>query len=305
MGWWTLSSVCSMPPAGRAATHLFAAVLSLAGCAVQTTNAQPADDELARVVERASAYVTAFERDAHAIIWNERYDQVDRLPLVFGASGSRFTRVNRRSLTSEMLFIWVDGNATSLTVRDVITVDSRPVVRRLPGLLKSQNIKLQNLRTLSDENGRYNIGRISRNFNEPTLALLFLDPRYQARFEFTDGGMDDIQGRAVRRVQFTEIASPTVIRTLNRDAWTSGTLWVDPADGRVFRTELSVIQDLNNTWGDIIVTFGPNPRFSILVPVAMTETYGFPRSKPNEIITGTAQYSDFRRFETAGRLILP
>ena len=68
-----------------------------------------------------------------------------------------------------------DSDGAWLTVRDVISVDGKPVARRLPTLLASPNVWIRDLRALSQENGRYNIGAIYRNFNEPTLALSFLD----------------------------------------------------------------------------------------------------------------------------------
>src|SRR4029450_11946544 len=130
-----------------------------------------------------------------------------------------------------MLFISADANATWLTVRDVISVDGKPVPRRLPALLASRNVSMRDLRALSEENGRYNIGAILRNFNEPTLALLFLDSRYRSRFQFEDGGSDEVSAHAVRRIRFKEVVTPTVIRTLDRDVRTSGTLLVEPSSG--------------------------------------------------------------------------
>jgi hypothetical protein len=267
--------------------------------------AAAATEEFPAILDRASAYVADFEAQFAAIIWHETYEQVDQLPLNFGASGGRFTRLGRRHLESEMLFISADTNATWLTVRDVISVDGKPVPRRLPALLASKNVRLRDLRALSEENGRYNIGAIFRNFNEPTLALLFLDSRYRSRFNFSDGGTDEVTGHVVRRIQFNEVVTPTVIRTQERDVRANGTLLVEPLTGRVLRTELTLIQDKNNTRGSVDVSYEMNAKLGMLVPVEMHEWYGFARSKPNEGTSCTAKYSDFRRFETSGRAIIP
>jgi hypothetical protein len=264
-----------------------------------------AAEEFPAILERASAYVAEFEAQFAAIIWHETYEQVDRLPLRFGASGGRFTRVARRLLESEMLFISADANATWLTVRDVISVDGKPVPRRLPALLASKNVSMRDLRALSEENGRYNIGAIVRNFNEPTLALLFLDARYRSRFQFSNGGSGQMGGQVVRKIQFNEVVTPTVIRTQKRDVRTSGTLLVEPLTGRVLRTELALIQDESNTRGSIDVSYGMSAKLGLLVPVEMHEWYGYAHSKPNEGTSCTAKYSDFRRFETSGWLIIP
>jgi hypothetical protein len=202
-----------------------------------------------------------------------------------------------------MLFISVDANATWLTVRDVISVDGRPIPRRLPRLLASKDVRVRDLRALSAENGKYNIGVISRNFNEPTLALLFLDARYRSRFQFSDGGSDQIDAVPVWRIQFTEVVTPTVIRSQERDVRASGSLLVERSTGRVLRTELTVSQD--NTLGHINVSYGMNATLGLMVPVEMSEWYGYARSQPEEGTRCTATYSDYRRFETSGRVIIP
>jgi hypothetical protein len=265
--------------------------------------ATPAADDFPTILRRASEYVAKFETDFAAIIWHETYDQVDRLPRSFGASGSSFTRIERRHLESEMLFIMAEANDTWLTVRDVISVDGKPVPRQLPALLSSQNVRIRDLRALAEENARFNIGAILRNFNEPTLALLFLDSRYRPRFRFSDGGHGEIDGKPVRRIEFAEKGRPTVVRTLNRDVPAKGVLLVDAASGRVLRTELTLILDQNDTRADVAVSYGMDARLGILVPTEMHESYGWARSKPDERIEGTATYTDFRRFQTSGRVI--
>jgi hypothetical protein len=93
-----------------------------------------AAEDFPAILDRASAYVAEFEAQFAAIIWHETYEQVDRLPLRFGSTGGRFTRVGRRLLESEMLFISVDANATRLTVRDVISVARQDRTAPSPGV---------------------------------------------------------------------------------------------------------------------------------------------------------------------------
>ena len=276
--------------------------LSLA-VAVSVSQRAAAADDFPSIFTRATAYVAEFKAQFAAVIWHEEYEQVDRLPLQFGASGGRFTRASRRRLESEMLFIPADANATWLTVRDVIAVDGKPVPRRLPEILAARDVRMRDLRALSAENGKYNIGAIARNFNEPTLALLFLESRYRARFEFSDGGSDLVDGQPVRRIQFTETTTPTVIRSEQRDVRASGALLVEPASGRVLRTEMTLLQDQRSTRGHITVSYGMNAKLGRMVPVAMNEWYGYTWSRPEEGTSCTAKYSDFRRFETTGRVV--
>ena len=238
--------------------------LSLA-VAVSVSQRAAAADDFPAIFTRATAYVAEFKAQFAAVIWHEEYEQVDRLPLQFGASGGRFTRASRRRLESEMLFIPADANATWLTVRDVIAVDGKPVPRRLPEILAARDVRMRDLRALSEQNGKYNIGAIARNFNEPTLALLFLDSRYRARFEFSDGGSDLVDGQPVRRIQFTETTTPTVIRSEQRDVRASGALLVEPVTGRVLRTEMTLLQDQRRTRGHITVSYGMNAKLGRMV----------------------------------------
>jgi hypothetical protein len=260
-------------------------------------------DDFAAIFGRAVAYVAEFRSQFASVIWHEMYEQIDRLPFQFGSSGTQFTRATSRRLESEMLFISADANATWLTVRDVISVDGKPVPRHLPALLASKDVRIRDLRALSEENGKYNIGAIARNFNEPTLALLFLDPRYRSRFEFSDGGSELVDGQPARRIRFSETATPTVIQSQRRDVRASGALLVEPSTGRVLRTELILLQDQRNTRGIINVSYGMNARLGRLVPVEMREWYGYLKSTPDQGINCTATYTDFRRFETSGRVV--
>jgi hypothetical protein len=256
------------------------------------------------VFERAVAYVARFEKEFAAIIWRETYDQVDRLPRKFGTSGARFVQGTRRRLESEMLFIPAEANGTWLTVRDVISVDGKPVRRRLPALLESKNVRIRDLRTLSEENARYNIGPILRNFNEPTFTLLLLGSRYRSRFRFSDGGVAEVDGRSLRRIQFTEVVTPTVIRTEDGDVRSNGSLFAEPVTGIVRRTELSLNLAKNGTRADIDVSYAMDDRLGLIVPVEMHESYGVATSRPDERIDCVAKYTDFRRFEASGRVII-
>ena len=113
----------------------------------------------------------------------------------------------------------------------------------------------------------------------PTLALSFLDSRYRRRFRFTDGGPGEIHGSPLRRIRFAEVVTPTVIRNENRNLRASGTLIVEPATGRVLRTELTLLLDKSNAKNsvraELTVAYRPDARLGLLVPVQMHESYGF------------------------------
>ena len=271
------------------------------------------DEDAAKVADlpddalrRAARYVTRFERTFSSVIWRERYQQEVRVKRRFGSSGASFTTVAaRRHLESELLFVWLPSDATWTTVRDVIAIDgkSRPESdRRLQALLGSKGVSVEQLRRLAAENGRFNIGQIKRTFNEPTLALLFLDEHYRHRFTFVRSGEQTLNGRPAATYDFVERARPTVVQENDRDVPMRGTLWIDPATGGVLQTALELSDPSGQLHGRMTVQYGPNPKFDVLVPKEMRESY---TSRSGEEVTAVAIYSDFRRFETAIRIIVP
>ena len=163
-------------------------------------------------------------------------------------------------------------------------------------------MSLLELRALARGNGRFNIGEIVRTFNEPTLALLFLDEHYRARFRFARQKTQAAAGRRVATYGFVEHARPTVIRSGERDVPVHGTLSIEDTTGRVVQTTIEMVEPLGGLSGRMTVDYSPHVAFDVLVPSEMREAY---TSAMAEEITAVATYSNFRRFETAGRIIVP
>jgi hypothetical protein len=258
------------------------------------------------VLHRATAYAAKFEETLASVIWSERYEQEQRTRLKFGASGGRFsTLTGKRTLESELLLLWLPRETTWIAVRDVIAVDGvrrSDEERRARAALNGSSVSVDHLRQLADENGRYNIGQIVRTFNEPTLALVFLDEHYRDRFAFQRGKEDTIDRRRGVTYEFTERSHPTVVQDHGRDVAARGTLWIDGATGQVLQTSMELSDAAAELKGRMTVRYGAHPKFDVLVPIEMRESY---TSAAGEEITTVATYSDFRRFETAGRIIIP
>ena len=218
----------------------------------------------ADLLRDAAVYVTRFEQTFSSVIWHERYDQVSRLRRKFSSSGSSFSSVSaRRALVSELFLVWLPRDTNWIAVRDVIAVDGKPRPardRRLQTLLSGTTISSDQLRQLASENGRFNIGQIVHTFNEPTLALLFLDEHYRSRFDFVVGGEQRIQGRRAVAYQFVERGRPTVIQDRDRDVPARGTLWIEAATGRVLQTALELSDPAGSLRGQMTVQYGPHPK---------------------------------------------
>jgi hypothetical protein len=253
---------------------------------------------LTSVLARAGAYVDALEQSFSQVIGAEDYQQT-----VLAPGG----RTESRNQQSEVFFVRLDEASAWMMVRNVLKVDGRPVRgshdRIMDALSGSSPQHRARLRALADEGARYNIGNVRRNFSDPMLALTFLDRSRQPRFAFAAAGPAAVDGSPVQRVRFDERDRPTIIRDGRTGTSVPAHGQVDvAADGRVLRTELQLDVD-SRTSATLRVTFAPDARLGVLVPTLMEEHYRTVSSRDSVVITCTAVYSDFRRFETAVRVV--
>jgi len=273
---------------------------------------QPSLDQL---LDRVAQYVTRFQDDFAIVISDEQYVQKDVVQIESGQVRSRA----QRRIRSETVFAWLLEQQSWLIARKVLSVDGTPVPdskERLDAVLgetgPARNARLQRLR---DEGARFNIGRIYRNFNDPTFVLQLLAPGFQSRFAFTILGVE----KDSWKVAFSERTAPTVVQTpTSKNLLSSGTVWIGRAQAAIVRTELAVKDPSANTTADISVDYRFDPRLGIGVPVRMEEVYKqsvitniAPAGSPRRLLTTweriecVATYSNYRRFETSGRLVPP
>lgn len=252
------------------------------------------------VLRQAAAYVRRFENNFAAIITDETYEQDDVQSRPTGRA------YQERRIRSEMLFMRLPGEGLSwLSARNVLEVDGHAVTdshdrleRTITGDAKGLAERLQSVAT---EGARFNIGRIQRNFNDPILPLLFLDPVYQPRFKFRLEKEEDIEGIRTRRVSFKETERPTVISDAGGTSlFSSGAVWLRAEDAVVVRTEMAAT--FNGVSFTIRVEYRNDPKLDMWMPSLMEEHYRYP--KMNEQINCFAVYTNARRFETAGRVIV-
>ena len=256
----------------------------------------PGVDELR---QRAGAYVEDFIGKFSTVVSEERFLQESSgLPSVSGSGTNQKFDVptpGRREIQSDFLFVRRQASDDWITFRDAFEVDGRAVRDRgdrLVKLLATPTLDNQALaRKLVLESSRYNLDPGLRSVNDPILALVFLQPKYQPRFRFTRGARDRKAGEDVWIVNYQEVERPTLIRTIggangNGDAPARGRVWIDRGTGRVLRSEVSV-----NT-SHIETTFAWDEGLQVAVPVEMRDSYNTGRIGYRV----TASYSRFRRF---------
>lgn len=296
-------------------------VLPLVLAALVVASVRGADD-LSESMRLAGAYVRKFEGQLAFMVGEEDYAQERTLPKAS----------QKRRMQSEIVFTWVGDERVWLWARNPIVVDGAPVPDskdRFDRIVKDERAgTLARLRALRRENARFNIGEVYRDFNDPTYALLFVDSMVQRRFEFSSAGHEKIGGVATTRVDYVERLRPTIIRDGAADVPATGTVWI-AADGAVLRTRLkarvanetmsSERQHVEQvTEAQIDVTYAHDSSSGMWLPARMEERYvrslegngHRPLSGPwggdsptLERIRCTAVYSNFRRFETSGRIV--
>ena len=288
-----------LPPA----TRLLVAVMAIGLVPNLARPQATVSPSLDTVLARARAYVAEYRGKWASVICEERYKQATWGQGRIGGD-LRTVHTTRRALRSDLLLLWVPEAATWTGYRDVLDVDGqrlRTESGRLESLAKRPDTTRSTLRAIADESARFNIGRADRNFNEPSLALRVLDPASSERFHFALVSQPRIAGRRTWLVSFEERASPTLIRNGSLDAPMRGSLWLDPDAGTVVKTELQVTDPESGAKARMVVEYALEQRLGLWMPRRMREWY----EGGVQGIEGEALYSNFRRFETSGRLLAP
>jgi hypothetical protein len=271
------------------------------------------EPSLKTVLGRASDYVVRFERDLTGIVAEERYSQdVEALNAPGSQPPSPSQEVSHRELRSDLLLVHTGGSDQYVQFRDVFEVDGQPVRDRSDRLLslflRPTDATASQTRRIADESARYNIGHLLRNINVPVLPLRFLHPSNRWRFKFSlksrgtgPSVTDDLPESPMFKVstevwviEYRETEARTMIRTTGQtDLPSHGRFWIEPSTGRVLMSEF--IAENSHLHSQIDVSFQSAPLLDLYVPVEMHESYR-QRDYPYRI-TGTATYSNFRRFD--------
>lgn len=261
----------------------------------------PGPDTSAKaVVAKAAAYVAQYQKDFAFLLADEKYEQVR----TSGSSASPPT--DRRTLAAEAFLTYVASSDSWIFVRDVKTVDGQPVVspQNAQALLQDRTSR-DTLRQIKDLNSRYNLGRITRNFNEPTLALLILGPAHRAQFKFDRKAVEppnaDHPDRTLVTIAFKESDRPTLIRDANgASVFTSGEFVVEAETGVIRATRLSM---KDGTITAMMETrYALDPKLKMWLPSVFNEHYAQSLKSVREQIDCEARYLDYRRFEVTGRI---
>jgi hypothetical protein len=257
--------------------------------------AQAPSLSLRDVLARLDAYLATYESTLATVVAEEHYTQ----SVESSSRGDRRTR----TLISDYALARSPGGHAWTGFRDTFEVDGGSVrdrANRLQALMAegSAESARQALR-ISRDNAQYNLGEevVARTINVPTVALDLIHPRHRSRLSVEPRGEEMVDGVRALVLAFRERDRPTILRTPDgKDRRARGAVWVDSTNGEVLRTDLS--------WdgrpdGYIVVHYRRDEGIGALVPETMLEEYRGARG----VVTGKATYTNYRRFQTAARVI--
>lgn len=247
---------------------------------------------------RLDAYLLAYEPQLSALVADEEMTQRT------ATNGW----VTHRRIHSEVAFVGLPGDAGWLGFRRVIKVNDKAIKDRgvpLAQLMaEGASDDYDQARLLLNDSAEHNLGA-PRTINLPNLPLELLHPRNRHRFSQEAAGREKIRGIQTEVLRFDEFATPTVIQQADGgDMKTVVWAWIEPASGRLLRATVNARDarfGIAQFSAVVRVEFREVPALGLLAPLEMNETFFVARNNPGG--TGTAKYTNYRRFQTAARIV--
>ena len=195
---------------------LLSAALAAATLPSRATGIDQPDTSVGAVVMAAASYLREYKNQLSYLLADERYSQ-----RVFGVKGRERAR---RDMLGELFVTLVPGEQFWLSVHDISEVDGEPVMDRedLRRLLERDTMT-NVARALMERNARFNLGTVSRNFNEPTLALRLLEADRRRAMKFSRKNVTREDGTTIvtigsRRPKRRRLSGPRPDATFSRQA---------------------------------------------------------------------------------------
>jgi hypothetical protein len=244
---------------------------------------------LPELLEKAGRYVAALEDSLMLLRAKEHCVQTQ-----WAGAGYERHRYLSKTLDSDVL--WVPGGdpLNWAFYRDVQSVDGKPVRDREERLARLfaggvSSAAREEAGRIVGESSHFNLGSRRRNTTAPTLAIIFLHPRYQARCQFDLKKTSKVAGRLAQQVEFKETERPTLFHNTvdGRDQPTRGTFWIAGDDGTVLKSEMFVPTALLS----FEVTYGLDRTSGLFVPLEFRDDVGL---GTDEEIESVVNYSSFQ-----------
>lgn len=270
-----------------------AAIAAAWAASLAAQSAPQPDTSTRALVAAARKYVGDYEKNFAFLVADEWYEQLQR--------DENGRVLEQRILKSELFLTFLEADGEWIAVRDVLEVDGKPVPTRdrLRDLLAKGGQFRGVAKQVIDSNARYNIGSVSRNFNEPTLPLLLFEMRRAHAVEFDRKNVSRDGPTTLATLAFTERNSGTLVGGEGGPAPAKGTFLLDAATGTVRQTTFEIKHlDIR---ASLKTQYEHDPKLKLWLPATFSERYERTRDV-KEVIECEARYSNYRRFETSGRI---
>ncbi len=251
------------------------------------------------IVSAVSRYVTQYQRDFVSLVADESTTQQ---VLVSGVV------TETRTTHGEMFATFVEQDRAWMSVHDVADVDGRPVPDRddVRAMLLAEPLRALAPR-LAAANARYNIGHVTRNFNEPTLALVLFTPARLDDLRIDGSAPNGDTARAgcgdgcesLVTLRFSGRDGRSLVRSTAGTVAMRGTAIVEMPSGRVRQT--TVTFDDRQVEATLETRYGFDEHVSIWVPITFVERYVARETGEQTLVRST--FTNYRRFETSGRMV--
>ncbi len=275
--------------------------LSAAALALVFAVQPPTAEDLA---SRLHTYLLAYEPKLSELIADERMLQQNE-PLRETQRDEPPTF--QRTLQSEVAFVALPGAAGWLGFRHILKVGNEAVADATGSLREvlSSGAKddYSKAKEMLADSARFNLGE-PRTINLPNLPLEMLHPRHLKRFSVRIAGRETVRGKRTTRLVFVETFSPTIIKATDGGQMRSiVTAWVETTNGRLWRADV-VTRDTRPdaaAFDNVVsVSFREHESLGLLVPQSMREEFFAGNGRR---AWGEANYSNYKRFQTSGRIL--
>ena len=259
-----------------------------------TLQAAPAaqNPSVRSLVAAASKYVAKYQQEFAFLIADELYSQTRT-----DAGG----RSQNRQLRSEFFLTYLPADNEWVAVRDVQDVDGKPVANREE--LRTLLAKGGEIRGLISQviarNARYNIGSTTRNFNEPTLALLLIGEKRVNDVKFERKTVERDNDTVLATLAFEERGRPTLVRGPEGSLPSSGEIILEPSTGIIRKTTFELQRP--GVKVRLTTTYALDPKLGLWLPDVFTERYES-ETPITEVVLCEAKYTNYRKFQVTGRI---
>jgi outer membrane lipoprotein-sorting protein len=247
-------------------THVRAFVVLIVLLVLAAPGTAQKDPPAVDILRAASQYLASYAPRISGVLLEEEYTLLD-------VSGGRV--VMTRRINSDVVLLNPGGKIVGL--RDPFSVDDNPLRERTPRitslLAKPSEAAWARAQAYAGESVRYFQDELILRLNDPTLTLQFVAPENQSRVTYKVEGRKKIGGieTVVLKFQETKVKPLDYVLDTPGKAVASGKLWVEPATGRIHRTELSMQSDSESA--HIIVDYAQNAALDLWLPSSMVDTY--------------------------------